>query len=227
MRGSSGTRRPRWGCWATLTALRLGAPATSILSAKSRRSTSTSWASPTTWRTLRRLRPCRAQWSGPPPSRDPPAPNVAATNQVMKRTRRRRRMCLVLLFCKCFFFFFFDGSVPSETFSCTNAWYITVFLFFLLLGRRIVTQGVTSSLTMAMKAQMKCRRFEYLHFIIYLFNWFSVTSAPNWRRFLSQVEPCKTPVIDTTESTDSEQPPLIAHYLYIQVSFTTMLLSYH
>ncbi len=37
---------------------------------------------------------------------------------------------------------------------------------FLLLGRQIVT-GVTSSLTTVMKAQMRCRRFEYSHFIIY------------------------------------------------------------
>ena len=32
-----------------------------------------------------------------------------------------------------------------------------------------------------------------------------------------QVEPSKRQAVDTTESTDSERPTLIAHYLYIQV----------
>uniref|UniRef100_UPI003AAED41E eIF-2-alpha kinase GCN2 n=1 Tax=Centroberyx gerrardi TaxID=166262 RepID=UPI003AAED41E len=36
---------------------------------------------------------------------------------------------------------------------------------------------------------------------------------------LSQVEPSKRPVTDTTESTDSERPLLIAHYLYIQMEY--------
>ncbi|KAM4625732.1 eIF-2-alpha kinase GCN2 [Polymixia lowei] len=36
---------------------------------------------------------------------------------------------------------------------------------------------------------------------------------------LSQVEPSKRPVTDTTESTDSERPCLIAHYLYIQMEY--------
>ncbi|XP_056281578.1 eIF-2-alpha kinase GCN2 isoform X3 [Pseudoliparis swirei] len=34
-----------------------------------------------------------------------------------------------------------------------------------------------------------------------------------------QVEPSKMPVIDTTESTDSDRPILIAHYLYIQMEY--------
>eukprot|EP00064_Thunnus_orientalis_P004159 superscaffoldBa00000371_g4170 len=36
---------------------------------------------------------------------------------------------------------------------------------------------------------------------------------------MSQVEPIKRPVTDTTESTDSERPILIAHYLYIQMEY--------
>ncbi|XP_059209001.1 eIF-2-alpha kinase GCN2 isoform X2 [Centropristis striata] len=36
---------------------------------------------------------------------------------------------------------------------------------------------------------------------------------------MSQVEPSKRPVMDTTESTDSERPLLIAHYLYIQMEY--------
>ncbi|KAE8289793.1 eIF-2-alpha kinase GCN2 [Larimichthys crocea] len=36
---------------------------------------------------------------------------------------------------------------------------------------------------------------------------------------ISQVEPSKRPTIDTTESTDSDRPPLIAHYLYIQMEY--------
>ncbi|XP_049451917.1 eIF-2-alpha kinase GCN2 isoform X1 [Epinephelus fuscoguttatus] len=36
---------------------------------------------------------------------------------------------------------------------------------------------------------------------------------------MSQGEPSKRPVIDTTESTDSDRPPLIAHYLYIQMEY--------
>uniref|UniRef100_A0A667YNR5 Eukaryotic translation initiation factor 2 alpha kinase 4 n=1 Tax=Myripristis murdjan TaxID=586833 RepID=A0A667YNR5_9TELE len=36
---------------------------------------------------------------------------------------------------------------------------------------------------------------------------------------LSQVEPSKRPVTDTTESTDSERPPLIVHFLYIQMEY--------
>ncbi|TKS86524.1 eIF-2-alpha kinase GCN2 [Collichthys lucidus] len=36
---------------------------------------------------------------------------------------------------------------------------------------------------------------------------------------ISQVEPSKRPTIDTTESTDSDRLPLIAHYLYIQMEY--------
>ncbi|KAK9533540.1 hypothetical protein VZT92_008652 [Zoarces viviparus] len=36
---------------------------------------------------------------------------------------------------------------------------------------------------------------------------------------MSQVEPSKTPAIDTTESTDSDRPLLIVHYLYIQMEY--------
>uniref|UniRef100_A0A3Q4AEI9 non-specific serine/threonine protein kinase n=1 Tax=Mola mola TaxID=94237 RepID=A0A3Q4AEI9_MOLML len=36
---------------------------------------------------------------------------------------------------------------------------------------------------------------------------------------MSQVEPSQRPLIDTTESTDSERSPLIAHYLYIQMEY--------
>ncbi|XP_054469210.1 eIF-2-alpha kinase GCN2 [Anoplopoma fimbria] len=36
---------------------------------------------------------------------------------------------------------------------------------------------------------------------------------------LSQVEPSKRSVMDTTEGTDSDQPLLIAHYLYIQMEY--------
>ncbi|XP_042356887.1 eIF-2-alpha kinase GCN2 [Plectropomus leopardus] len=36
---------------------------------------------------------------------------------------------------------------------------------------------------------------------------------------MSQVEPSKRPVMDTTESTDSERPPLIVHHLYIQMEY--------
>ncbi|TNN87218.1 eIF-2-alpha kinase GCN2 [Liparis tanakae] len=36
---------------------------------------------------------------------------------------------------------------------------------------------------------------------------------------MSQVEPRKMPVIDTTESSDSDRPLLIAHYLYIQMEY--------
>ncbi|XP_068436468.1 eIF-2-alpha kinase GCN2 isoform X2 [Clinocottus analis] len=36
---------------------------------------------------------------------------------------------------------------------------------------------------------------------------------------MSQVESSKMPVIDTTESTDSDRPLLIAHYLYIQMEY--------
>lgn len=36
---------------------------------------------------------------------------------------------------------------------------------------------------------------------------------------MSQVEPSKRPMTDTTESTDSDRPLLIAHYLYIQMEY--------
>ncbi|XP_040916157.1 eIF-2-alpha kinase GCN2 [Toxotes jaculatrix] len=36
---------------------------------------------------------------------------------------------------------------------------------------------------------------------------------------MSQVEPSKRTAADTTESTDSDRPPLIAHYLYIQMEY--------
>lgn len=105
--GSSDMRRLRWESLPAVTALSLRAPPTSVLRAKSRGSASTSSASPTTWRTMHRLRSCQALLNGPPPSRDPPVPNVADTSQVMKRTMMmRRKMFLVPLFCKCLFFFF-------------------------------------------------------------------------------------------------------------------------
>lgn len=127
-----------------------------------------------------------------------------------------RRMCLAPLFCKLFFFklqlvgFFFLRFDTKP--------------FVLLVDRQIVTQGVTSSLTTVMKAQMKCHRFPYL-FFIFFFD--CLRHKCNKVAFLSQVEPSKRPVVNTMDSTDSERPPLIAHYLYIQVSLHVVLCSYH
>lgn len=104
MPGSNVMRCLPLGCWAARTAQSHRAPQRSLLMAKSLPSAWTSWASPTTWRTLRHLPLCPAPWSGPPPLRGPPVPSAVDTSQVtmtrtMTRMMTRMRTCLVLPFC--------------------------------------------------------------------------------------------------------------------------------
>lgn len=98
--GSSGTSCPLWECWATATARSLRARPTNIPRHATRRAASMSSACLTMRRISPHLRPCRALWSGPPPSRGPPVPSAAGTSRVMKTKTIMRMMYLVHRFCK-------------------------------------------------------------------------------------------------------------------------------
>lgn len=74
-------------------------------------------------------------------------------------------------------------------------------------------------MTTGTRVWMKCRRFAHYISTDISFDCHSVSQAASLDfLYPVQVESSKRPVVSTMESTDSERPPLIAHYLYIQVS---------